>query len=148
MNLERDDVIWLSDAAEALGEVRESDGAPKALTWSEVLECIRDLRERAMVAEAKLRDLDGVTASEVRRLRNQDLAIDRFIRSIQESGKNVGLVAAIVAPLPATTVTEFRRAKYPDVAEVDLPSPAETGIFSVAEIASHIGEQAKSGGKE
>lgn len=36
---------WLSDAAEALGEVRRSDGAPLALNWTQVLEAIRDLRE-------------------------------------------------------------------------------------------------------
>lgn len=34
---------WLSDAAEALGMVRQSDGAPLALNWTQALEEIRDL---------------------------------------------------------------------------------------------------------
>lgn len=36
---------WLSDAAEALGEVRPSDGAPNALNWTQLLQRIRELRE-------------------------------------------------------------------------------------------------------
>lgn len=36
---------WLADAAEALGEVRPSDGAPLALNWTQVIEAIRDMRE-------------------------------------------------------------------------------------------------------
>lgn len=36
---------WLADAADALGEVRNMDGAPKCLTWTQVLEGIRELRE-------------------------------------------------------------------------------------------------------
>jgi hypothetical protein len=35
---------WLEDAAEALGKVRESDGAPLALTWNEALDAIRELK--------------------------------------------------------------------------------------------------------
>jgi chromosome segregation ATPase len=37
--------LQLSDIAEALGKVRAYDSAPLALTWPEVLEAIRDLRE-------------------------------------------------------------------------------------------------------
>jgi hypothetical protein len=36
---------WLSDAAEALGEVRPDDGAPLALNWTQVIQRILDLRE-------------------------------------------------------------------------------------------------------
>jgi len=36
---------WLADAAEALGEVRSSDGAPLALNWTQVLAAIGDMRE-------------------------------------------------------------------------------------------------------
>lgn len=36
---------WLSDAAEALGDVRPDDGAPLALNWTQVIQRIRDLRE-------------------------------------------------------------------------------------------------------
>ena len=36
---------WLADAAEALGRVRPSDGAPLALNWNQVLQEIRDLRD-------------------------------------------------------------------------------------------------------
>jgi len=36
---------WLADAAEALGEVRPEDGAPLALNWTQVIQCIRELRE-------------------------------------------------------------------------------------------------------
>lgn len=36
---------WLADAAEALGEVRPSDGAPLALNWTQVIQGIRELRE-------------------------------------------------------------------------------------------------------
>ena len=36
---------WLADAAEALGEVRQEDGAPLALNWSQVIEAIHELRE-------------------------------------------------------------------------------------------------------
>lgn len=37
--------LWLADAAEALGEVRPSDGAPLALNWTQVIQGIRELRE-------------------------------------------------------------------------------------------------------
>ena len=43
--LAKTDPPWLSDAAEALGQVRESDGAPLALNWTQVIEAIRELRE-------------------------------------------------------------------------------------------------------
>lgn len=36
---------WLGDAAEALGEVRPSDGAPLALNWTQVIAAIHELRE-------------------------------------------------------------------------------------------------------
>ena len=36
---------WLTDAAEALGEVRHEDGAPKALNWTQVIGAIHELRE-------------------------------------------------------------------------------------------------------
>lgn len=36
---------WLADAADALGRVRPSDGAPLALNWNQVLQEIRDLRD-------------------------------------------------------------------------------------------------------
>jgi hypothetical protein len=35
---------WLSDAAEALGEVRPEDGAPLALNWTQVVRAIYDQR--------------------------------------------------------------------------------------------------------
>lgn len=36
---------WLSEAAEALGEVRPEDGAPLALNWTQVIGAIIELRE-------------------------------------------------------------------------------------------------------
>ena len=36
---------WLADAAEALGEVRQEDGAPLALNWTQVILAIHELRE-------------------------------------------------------------------------------------------------------
>lgn len=36
---------WLADAAEALGEVRPSDGAPLALNWTQIIAAIHELRE-------------------------------------------------------------------------------------------------------
>lgn len=36
---------WLSDMAEALGEVRPEDGAPLALNWTQVVAAIHDMRE-------------------------------------------------------------------------------------------------------
>ena len=36
---------WLGDAAEALGEVRPEDGAPRALNWTQVIAPVPELRE-------------------------------------------------------------------------------------------------------
>ena len=52
----------LADIAEALGEVRETDGAPWALSWEQVVDAIHEMREerdewkrRAESAESALR---------------------------------------------------------------------------------------------
>jgi hypothetical protein len=48
---------WLSDAAEALGEVRPDDGAPKALNWTQVIQGIRDLRRELFTARETIATL-------------------------------------------------------------------------------------------
>lgn len=55
---------WLSDAAEALGEVRPEDGAPLALNWTQVVRAIYDQRAerdnwraRAEKAERRVNEL-------------------------------------------------------------------------------------------
>lgn len=50
---------WLADAAEALGLVRPSDGAPLALNWTQVIEAIRELRVERDELEKEVDELSA-----------------------------------------------------------------------------------------
>lgn len=97
---------WLSDAAEALGLVRSSDGAPLALNWNQVLEEIRDQRER--LAEAKL-DLQRLMGDERIEsvIRERDAGRDKISGLLDAAER---LLEHFSDGLPEHLIEEFRDA--------------------------------------
>lgn len=107
------DAPTLADFAEALGAVRESDGAPLALDWPQVLDRIRELRDerdecRAMIDErvdnnkddfADIRDQvnhlaiihhDGYVKVDAKQMKRLLAAIDERDARLHEAAAYIG----------------------------------------------------------